>query len=320
MAVFAECGVDQGLRSAQQCLLDQLSSTVRMPSSRWLPSGRDHYLALPDGPVCACHHLAADVAPSRLQSPGRSARYPVHRPLRLLCWPSPASTPLAGSLSSAPPPAAGACFSLLPDPGAHATGRRRRRGGSRGFTAFPPARIDPASDRVAADISLSSVTYSFGLSLLPCGLSAAPATTTSADFSLNMAVALSGTRRDLPGKNAHLHRTTTASRRFALVKGNGRSDGPIAHFGNAGLSVLVHRLAIYAPLPFPRSVTLVQLRFASLVLVNLRRDLHPQVCAHAGHLIKSEPRSRWFSRRGNRLGRHAWRFLRTLRSGQGFRY
>ena len=37
---------------------------------------------------------------------------------------------------------------------------------------------------------------------------------------------------------------------------------------------------------FPPSVTLVQLRFASLVLVNLRRDLHPQVCAHAGRTLK----------------------------------
>jgi hypothetical protein len=37
---------------------------------------------------------------------------------------------------------------------------------------------------------------------------------------------------------------------------------------------------------FPRSVTLTQLYFASLVVTNLRRDLHPQVCAHAGRTIK----------------------------------
>jgi hypothetical protein len=30
----------------------------------------------------------------------------------------------------------------------------------------------------------------------------------------------------------------------------------------------------------------VQLRFASLVLVNLRQDLHPQECAHAGRTTK----------------------------------
>jgi|GEM_PF-5030897 len=33
---------------------------------------------------------------------------------------------------------------------------------------------------------------------------------------------------------------------------------------------------------FPQSVTLMQLRFSSLVVTNSRRDFHPQVCAHAG--------------------------------------
>ncbi|WP_232316417.1 hypothetical protein, partial [Candidatus Burkholderia verschuerenii] len=32
----------------------------------------------------------------------------------------------------------------------------------------------------------------------------------------------------------------------------------------------------------PRSVALPQLRFTSLAVVNLPRDLHPQECAHAG--------------------------------------
>ena len=32
---------------------------------------------------------------------------------------------------------------------------------------------------------------------------------------------------------------------------------------------------------FPHSVTLMQLRFTSFVVINSRRDLHPQVCAHA---------------------------------------
>ena len=41
---------------------------------------------------------------------------------------------------------------------------------------------------------------------------------------------------------------------------------------------------------FPRSVTLTQLYFASLVVTNLRRDLHPQVCAHAGRTKKKAPR------------------------------
>ena len=29
-----------------------------------------------------------------------------------------------------------------------------------------------------------------------------------------------------------------------------------------------------------------QLRFASFVVINLRRDLHPQECAHAGRTMK----------------------------------
>jgi hypothetical protein len=33
---------------------------------------------------------------------------------------------------------------------------------------------------------------------------------------------------------------------------------------------------------FPRSVTLTQLRFALLTVTSSQRDLHPQVCAHAG--------------------------------------
>lgn len=32
----------------------------------------------------------------------------------------------------------------------------------------------------------------------------------------------------------------------------------------------------------PRSVALTQLRFTSLAVINSRRDLHPQECAHAG--------------------------------------
>jgi len=37
---------------------------------------------------------------------------------------------------------------------------------------------------------------------------------------------------------------------------------------------------------FPHLVTLMQLRFTSFVVINLRRDLHPQECAHAGRTTK----------------------------------
>ncbi|WP_233253862.1 hypothetical protein, partial [Limnohabitans sp. 2KL-1] len=33
---------------------------------------------------------------------------------------------------------------------------------------------------------------------------------------------------------------------------------------------------------FPRSVALTQLRFTLLTVTSSQRDLHPQVCAHAG--------------------------------------
>ena len=40
---------------------------------------------------------------------------------------------------------------------------------------------------------------------------------------------------------------------------------------------------------FPHLVALMQLRFTSFVVINLRRDLHPQVCAHAGRTNKKTP-------------------------------
>ena len=57
---------------------------------------------------------------------------------------------------------------------------------------------------------------------------------------------------------------------------------PLALLGSAFYPVLVHRLAASLRASFPHSVSLVQLRFASFAVINLRRDLHPQECAHAG--------------------------------------
>ena len=59
-------------------------------------------------------------------------------------------------------------------------------------------------------------------------------------------------------------------------------DGPLALLGSAFYPVLVHRLAASLHASFPHSVALMQLRFASFVVINLRRDFHPQECAHAG--------------------------------------
>ena len=57
---------------------------------------------------------------------------------------------------------------------------------------------------------------------------------------------------------------------------------PIALATNAFYPVLVHRLAASLHASSPHSVTLMQLRFASFAVINLRWDLHPQECAHAG--------------------------------------
>ena len=44
---------------------------------------------------------------------------------------------------------------------------------------------------------------------------------------------------------------------------------------------------------FPHSVALVQLRFTSLTVTSSWRDLHPQVCAHAGRTKKNAQSKDW---------------------------
>ncbi|WP_219996617.1 hypothetical protein, partial [Pseudomonas fluorescens] len=57
---------------------------------------------------------------------------------------------------------------------------------------------------------------------------------------------------------------------------------PLALVGFALYPVLVHRLAVSIHASSPHSVALMQLRFTSFAVVSLRRDFHPQDCAHAG--------------------------------------
>ena len=57
---------------------------------------------------------------------------------------------------------------------------------------------------------------------------------------------------------------------------------PLALLGNAFYPVLVHRLAVSLHASFPHSVALIQLRFASFAVANLREDFHLQDRAHAG--------------------------------------
>jgi hypothetical protein len=46
----------------------------------------------------------------------------------------------------------------------------------------------------------------------------------------------------------------------------------------------------------------VQLRFTSLVVINLRRDLHPQVCAHAGRTHEKRHPQVPFKKRTQKAG------------------
>ena len=85
-----------------------------------------------------------------------------------------------------------------------------------------------------------------------------------------------------PGKNALLHCTTAGSTPPPFGHKSFTELCPLALFGNAFYPVLVHRptASIHAASPHP--VARMQLRFTSLTVTSLWRDLHPQECAHAG--------------------------------------
>src|SRR6266542_4025544 len=119
-------------------------------------------------------------------------------------------------------------------------------------------------------------------------------TTTSADFSPRLdTVAFQAQGEISPGKNALLHCTTAGSTPLPLDHESFAAIGPLALVGNAFYPVLVHRPAASLHASSPHSVTLMQLRFASLVVINSRWDLHPQECAHAG---RTKRKGRDFSR------------------------
>src|SRR5439155_5356313 len=65
---------------------------------------------------------------------------------------------------------------------------------------------------------------------------------------------------------------------------------PLALVSTAFYPVLVHRPAASLRASSPHSVALMQLRFASLIVINSRWDFHPQECAHAGRTRK-KPRT-----------------------------
>ena len=79
-----------------------------------------------------------------------------------------------------------------------------------------------------------------------------------------------------PGKNALLHCTTAGSTPLPLDHESFAVSCPLALVGTAFYPVLVHRPAVSLHASSPRSVALMQLRFASFAVTSLRRDSHPK--------------------------------------------
>ena len=71
-------------------------------------------------------------------------------------------------------------------------------------------------------------------------------------------------------------------RRLSLGHKSFAERCPLALLGCASYLVLVHRLAVSLHASSPHSVALMQLRFASFAVANLRADFHLQDRAHAG--------------------------------------
>ena len=108
------------------------------------------------------------------------------------------------------------------------------------------------------------------------------AATTASDFSLRLAASAFQPWGEIsPGKNALLRCTTAGSTPPRLDHESFAEFGPLALLGNAFYPVLVHRLAASLHASSPQSVTLMQLRFASFAVINLREDFHLQECARA---------------------------------------
>ena len=150
--------------------------------------------------------------------------------------------------------------------------------------AAPPAPLARASDAVPlASTCRSTLLLVRPFAVLFESIRLAPATTACADFSLRLSTSGFHPQSEIsPGKNALLRCTTAGFTPPRLDHKSFAVHGPLALLGSAFYPVLVHRLTASIHASFPHSVTLMQLRFSSFVVINLREDLHLQECAHAG--------------------------------------
>ena len=123
------------------------------------------------------------------------------------------------------------------------------------------------------------------------------ATTASADFSLAVrhrhpfrrkARSPRARTHSFAAQPPHLRRPRLDHESFAV-------SCPLALRGFAFYAVLVHRLAASLHASSPHSVALMQLRFATLVVISLRRDSHPQECARAGRTKQKAARRPLFA-------------------------
>ena len=132
---------------------------------------------------------------------------------------------------------------------------------------------------------MSSVTHSRSVlrACLVASSAPAPATTTSADFSLRQSRCPFRHKARSPQVRTHTFIAQPPHlRRLALVT---RASWCLAHspcLAAPSMQFLFigSRFTLHAS--FPHSVTLMQLRFTLLTVTSSQRDLHPQVCAHAG--------------------------------------
>ena len=160
----------------------------------------------------------------------------------------------------------------------------------RGFTApffrtpLPAFRRSGLLMHCLAKPHVASLSFSFGPSPCLLAFKRAPATTTSADFSLqpfgrhpfrHEARSPQVRTQSFPAQPPDLRRLTLDHKSFAVTR-------LLALVGFALYPILVHRLAVSLHASSPRSVTLTQLRFASLTVVSSRDDFYLQDRAHAG--------------------------------------
>ena len=114
------------------------------------------------------------------------------------------------------------------------------------------------------------------------------ATMTSADFSLQQYRRPFRHEARSPQVRAHsftaqppdLRHFALITRASWLLAHSPCSAAPSIRFLSIGSQFMLHASS-------PRSVALTQLRFTSFAVINLRRDLHPQECAHAGRTDRS---------------------------------